>query len=301
MSRSDSTRIKGMIPPIATPINADESVDATGMRNLVSYLIDQGVHGLFVLGGTGEFYTFPDREKARAIEIVVDEASGRVPVLAGITDLSTRRAVENARVAEQSGADFLVSMPPFFFSMKQEWHYNFYTALADQTETPLLLYNILNPIQTNIQPETVSKLSRRSDIVGIKDSAEFGHVQDVVFATKESDFRVLSGLEQHLHASLNIGAVGGVLMFANLCPRLCVDLYEMSLTGCAKEALELQHKLNQLLADLMAANFSSGWGIVKMSLNLRGICSKTVTHPMPSCAEKERPILERIMQQYELL
>ena len=271
MSKFDVNSIKGIVPPIATPINKDESVDETGMRNLVNFLIDHGAHGLFVLGGTGEFYTFPDREKARAIEIVVDETRGRVPVFAGITDLSTRRTIENAQVAQEKGADFLVSMPPFFFSMKQEWHHSFFTAIADETDTPLMLYNILTPIHTNVRPETVRKLSERPDIVGMKDSEEFGHVQDVVFATRENDFKVLSGQEYHLYACLNVGAVGGVLMFANVCPRLCVDLYEKTVAGNKAEAISLQKKLNQLLADLGAANFSSGWGIVKMSLSIRGI------------------------------
>ena len=301
MSRFDANSIKGIVPPIATPINKDESVDEQGMRNLVNFLIDQGAHGLFVLGGTGEFYTFPDREKARAIEFVVDEAAGRVPVYAGITDMSTRRAIENAQVAQEKGADFVVSLPPFFFSMKQEWLYDFYTAIADEIDTPLMLYNILAPIHTNIRPETAKKLSERPDIVGIKDSEEFGHVQDVVNATGDDNFRVLSGQEYHLYACLNIGAVGGVLMFSNVCPRLCVDLYEKSVNGQKDEAIALQIKLNRLLADLVAANFSGGWGIVKMSLSIRGICDKTVTHPMPTCTEEERPVLEKIMKKYGLL
>ena len=92
-----------------------------------------------------------------------------------------------------------------------------------------------------------------------------------------------------------------IFMFANVCPRLCVDLYEKSVGGQKDEAIALQIKLNRLLADLVAANFSGGWGIVKMSLSIRGICDKTVTHPMPTCTEEERPVLEKIMKKYDLL
>ena len=162
--------IRGIVPPIATPINKDETVDEQGMRRLVDFQLEQGANAIFVMGGTGEFFCFPDSEKRRAIETVVDQVAGRAPVIAGITDLSTRRAVANAHVAQEAGADFLTSLPPFFFALQQDWLHNFYTSVAAETDLPLLLYNILNPIHTNIQPQTVRSLSENPKIVGIKDS-----------------------------------------------------------------------------------------------------------------------------------
>ena len=299
MSKFGVDAVRGIVPPIATPINADETVDEVGMRRLVNFQLDQGAHCLFVMGGTGEFFCFPDSEKRRAMEIVVDEVGARVPVIAGITGLSTRLTIANAHMAQEAGADFLTSLPPFFFSLKQDWIYQFYTAIAAETDVPLLLYNILNPIHTNIQPETVRKLSENPKIVGIKDSEEYAHVQELVFLTKKDDFRVLTGLEPHFYATLNIGAAGGVLSAANFCPALCRDIYEHTVAGEHGKAIELQTKLNRMLSELQG--FSSWWGIVKMSLNILGICDSTVTHPMPACKDEERPRLKSIMKEYDLL
>ena len=119
MARFGVDAIRGIVPPIATPINKDETVDEQGMRRLVDFQLGQGANAIFVMGGTGEFFCFPDGEKRRAIETVVDQVAGRAPVIAGITDLSTRRAVANAHVAQEAGADFLTSLPPFFFALQQ--------------------------------------------------------------------------------------------------------------------------------------------------------------------------------------
>ncbi len=299
MTRFGVDAIKGIVPPIATPITKDEAVDVQAMRRLVDFLLDQGANAIFVMGGTGEFFCFPDREKRRAIETVVDQVAGRAPVIAGVTDLSTRRTVANAHAAQEAGADFITSLPPFFFSLQQDWIHRFYTAVAAETDLPLLMYNILNPIHTNIQPQTVRSLSENPKIVGIKDSEEYAHVQEVVFLTDNDDFRVLTGLEQNYYASLNAGAAGGVLSAANFCPALCRSIYDHTVAGQRDKAIELQAKLNRMLGELQG--FSSWWGVVKMCLNILGICDSAVTHPMPACTNEERPRLARIMKDYGLL
>ena len=173
MTKFQIDSLHGVVPPIATPVYKDETVDEAGLRRLVNFQLERGVHGLFVLGGTGEFFCFPTREKIRAIETVVDEVNGRVPVVAGVTDLSTRRAIENSHIAQEAGVDFITSLPPFFFPLGQDTISRFYTSLAGESDLPLLLYNIRDPIHTNIQPETVQKLAQNPKIVGIKDSEDY--------------------------------------------------------------------------------------------------------------------------------
>ena len=300
MSKFGVEDIRGVVPPIATPIHKDETVDDRGMRRLVNFLIDQGAAGLFVLGGTGEYFCLADHEKTRAVEIVVDEVGGRVPVIAGVSDLSTRRAIDNAHAAQDAGADFLVSLPPFFFALEQEWIYEFYTAIAAETDLPLMLYNILDPINTNVLPETARSLSEHPNIVGMKDSAELSHVEEVVSLTNGGGFRVLNGLEGHFSSALRAGAAGGVLSSANFCPRLCADIYEKTIAGEFDEAAELQDRLNRLIGDL-TGRFKPWWAVVKTSLSILGICDNTVTRPMPTCTDEERVALAGIMQQYDLL
>ena len=299
MTEFTADDVKGIVPPIATPINKDETVDETGMRRLVNFLLDNGAHCIFVMGGTGEFFCLSDREKRRAIEIVVDEVAGKAPVVAGITDLSTRRAIDNAHVAQEAGADFMASLPPFFFSMEQDWMTNFYTAVADDSDLPLLLYNILNPIHTNILPTTAKALSEHPNIIGIKDSEEFAHVQEVVLLTRENDFKVLCGLESHFYAALNVGAAGGVLSASNFSTALCREIYDHAAAGNNEAAIESQAKLNRLLAEFQG--FSSWWGIVKTSLSILGLCENTVTHPVPTCTDEERERLKGILARYGLL
>lgn len=297
--RFGSDRIQGIIPPIATPISPMETVDEKGMRRLVNYLLSKGANCIFVMGGTGEFFTFPDHEKRRAIEIVTDEVAKRIPVIAGISDLSTRRAINNAHVAQEAGADFLASLPPFFFQMDQSWIYNFYATLANETDLQLLLYNILNPVHTNIAPKTVHRLSKHKNIVGIKDSEDYTHVQELVLLTHNSDFQVLDGLEGHFYAALNIGAAGGVLAASNFCPALCKSIYDATVSGNHTQAIHLQQTLNRLLSELQG--FSSWWGVVKTCLSILEICDNTVTSPVPTCTDDERRRLAEIMKRYDLL
>ena len=300
MSRFGVEDIRGVVPPIATPIDKEERVDDGGMRRLVNFLIDQGSAGIFVLGGTGEYFCLADREKTRAVEIVVDEVGGRVPVIAGVSDLSTRRAIDNAHAAQEAGADFLVSLPPFFFPLEQEGIYRFYTAIAADTDLPLMLYNILNPINTNVLPETALSLSENPGIVGMKDSAELSHVEEVVSLTRGSGFRVMNGLEGHFTSALRAGAAGGVLSAANFCPRLCADIYEKTMAGELDKAEELQDKLNRFM-DELDGRFSPWWAVLKTSLSILGICDSTVTSPIPTCTDEDRKALAGVLREYDLL
>lgn len=299
MSKFSVNDIKGVVPPIATPINKDETVDEPGMRRLVQFLLRNGANCIFVMGGTGEFFCLADNEKRRALEIVVDEVNGQAPVIAGITELSTRRTIGNAQIAQEAGADFVASLPPFFFSMDQAWITDFYTAIADVSALPLLLYNILNPIHTNILPTTAKMLSQHPNIVGIKDSEEFAHVQETVFLTRDSNFKVLCGLEGHFYAAVNVGASGGVLSASNFCPSLCREIYDYTSDGNNDAGIQAQGKLNNLLAEFQG--FSSWWGIVKTSLNILGLCENTVTHPVPTCTDEERLRLKNILNRYDLI
>jgi len=176
---------------------------------------------------------------------------------------------------------------------------NFYTAIADVSGLPLLLYNILNPIHTNILPTTAKRLSDHPNIVGIKDSEEFAHVQETIFLTRDSNFNVLCGLEGHFYAAVSVGASGGVLSASNFCPALCREIYDYATAGDNDAGIQAQAKLNRLLAEFQG--FSSWWGIVKTSLNILGLCENTVTHPVPTCTDEERLRLENILNRYGLI
>jgi 4-hydroxy-tetrahydrodipicolinate synthase len=175
--------LRGIIPPIATPLTPAEEVDAQGMRRLVSYLLDAGVHGIFVLGATGEFAYLRDRERVRAIEAAVEAVDGRVPVIAGISDVGTRQVIERCRAAQGAGADFVVCTAPYYSPLRQPWIYEHLRTIACETGARLLLYNV-PPVATPIDPETIARLAEIENVVGIKDSADLIHIQDVLFRTR---------------------------------------------------------------------------------------------------------------------
>jgi len=178
-------KLKGVVVPLGTPLTSDERIDEKGMRKLTRYVLDGGVHGIFVLGTMGGFTFLEDKEKTRAIEIVIDEVKGKVPVIAGASDTSTARVIKNVRIAQKMKADAVAILPPYYGSLKQKQIINFYSKIAEEVNIPLFIYN--NPFSTRnpIEPETVFELSKSENIVGIKDSSQnffnlFSVIQDFV-------------------------------------------------------------------------------------------------------------------------
>lgn len=296
MFQTDS--LKGIIPPLATPLTPNEEVDAQGMRKLVDYVLDAGVHGIFVLGSTGEFPYFSDRERARAVEAAVEAVNGRVPVVAGISDISTKKAIAHCRAAQKAGADFVISTAPYFGRPPQGWIYEHVRAIAGETGARVMLYNVPQLIG-DIHPETVGRLAAEGLVVGMKDSADIMHLQDVIFRTHDYGFRMLVGMEYFLVAGLLVGAHGGTPSPANLFPRLYVDMYEKTMAGNTSEALALQEKANRFVDVLDSV--PSWMSTVKAGLHLMGICGPTAAAPQPKLTGEEIELLRNLLKLHELL
>ncbi len=160
----------GVIVPIVTPLDKDGKFNATMMRRLVNHLIDGGVHGLFPLGTTGEFYAFDDDTALEIFETVVDEAAGRVPVYGGANSITTQGAVRLVKLCERAGVDAVSVLTPMFISQTQDELYEHYRAIAGSTALPIILYNNRPKTNVQIEPQTVVRLAQIENIVGIKDS-----------------------------------------------------------------------------------------------------------------------------------
>ena len=294
----DRNSIRGIIPPIVTPLTPTEEVDAAGMHRLVNFLIDAGLHGIFVLGSTGEFAFLRDRERTRAIEAAVDAANGRVPVIAGVSDVGTKKVIEHARAARQAGADFVIAMPPFLVIKDQESFFRHFQAIAQDSELPLLLYDV-PPLVPQISPGTIQRLAEIDNLIGMKDSGDIMHIQDVVFGTRGKNFRVLVGFEYHLVVGLVVGAVGGTPSPANIHPRPYVEMYDKTLAGNLEEALSLQEEMNRFVAPL---DLVPSWeATVKTALHLMGICGPTVAAPAPALTAEETEMVRAHLELHGLL
>jgi len=294
----DRQRIRGIIPPLVTPLTPDEKLDEAGLRRLIRKLLNAGIHGIFILGGTGEGVYVTDEVQRRAIEVTADEVAGRAPVLAGVTDLSIARAIEKGRAAAQRGADVLISMAPFFRPATQEALYDYFRALAEGTGAPVMLYNIPYAVPTNIKEETIARLAEHELIIGMKDSDNLTHVTRALQQTAGRDFRLLCGLEYDFTAGMMMGASGGTLATANLWPQLTVQLYDACAAGDWPAAIELQKKLNAFTELAYGAPFIPA---TKYALSLQGICGPTLTSPARILTDAEKQIVQECLTHYGLL
>ena len=163
--------IRGIIPPIITPMNGDESVNVAELRNQVNRMIEGGVHGLFPFGTNGEGYILNGKEKQLVLETVIEEANGRVPIYAGTGCISTKETIEQCKMAETAGADILSIITPSFAAASQNELYEHYKAIAASVDMPIVLYNIPARTGNALAPATVGKLAEIENIVGAKDSS----------------------------------------------------------------------------------------------------------------------------------
>ena len=166
-----NVEIKGIIPPIITPMNDDETINVSELRNQVNRMIDGGVHALFCFGTNGEGYILTGEEKKLVLETVIDECNGRVPVYAGTGCVSTKETIEQSKMAMDAGADVLSIITPSFAAASQDELYTHYSAVAAAVDMPIVLYNIAARTGNAIAPATVGRLAKIENIVGAKDSS----------------------------------------------------------------------------------------------------------------------------------
>ena len=292
-------RIRGIIPPLATPLTQDGELDESGLRRLIGRLIDAGCHGIFMLGGTGEGLYLTDRVYVRAIEVSVDEVAGRVPLLVGVSDTSTPRAVERGKLAARLGADVLIANPPVIGQKPESVVYEHYVRLAGETGAPTMVYNVPPGIPTDVTVETLARLAEVDGIVGMKDSASYTHLTRVLAATKGTGFRVLCGVENFFVASMMAGAVGGTLASANLNPALSVETYDACLSGDWPHAQSMQERLSEFVEIAYHHNWTL---LCKYALSVMGVCSTDAsTLPMPALSQAQKEIVRQWLAEQGLL
>jgi len=226
------TDIRGIIVPILTPMNEDESINLTELRNQIERLIAAGVHGIFPFGTNGEGYILSEQEKEQVLAVCVEQVRGRVPVYAGSGCISTRDTIRMSRRAQELGADVLSIITPSFAAASQDELYAHYCAVAKSVDMPILLYNIPARTGNALAPATVAKLADIDNIVGVKDSSgNFDNILQYIECTREKDFVVLSGNDSLILWTLLAGGKGGIAGCANVFPKNMVAIYENFIKG----------------------------------------------------------------------
>lgn len=287
----------GIIPPLVTPLSGQDSLDLHGFERLINHAIAGGVHGLFVLGTTGEGASLSRELQLEVVRLSCRWAANRAPVLVGITHTAYAESVRLAQAAADAGAAALVIAPPYYFRYSQSDLLYYLEQLADDVTLPLVLYNMPQFTKIEYAVDTVRRASEIPNVIGLKDSSgDLIYLEQAIGAVSHRpDFGVFIGPEEQLVDGLRAGACGGVSGGANLFPRLYVDAYEAAQRGEWGEAELLQkviRKVSDTLYRIGDPDNSYLRGL-KASLAAAGICSDLPALPFTRFTAEEREALEK--------
>lgn len=291
--------LRGIIPPVCTPMHEDYSVDPASLARLLGFLLDGGVHGVFVLGSSSEALFLTDNQRATVMETTVKTVAGQVPVLAGVFDVTTSLAIEHARAASRAGVSGLVLTAPFYATFSQDEIVAHFQAVREAVDLPILAYDIPSTVHVKLQRDTVARMAHEGLIVGIKDSSgDDANFRGVVLATRDlPEFSTFTGSELVVDAALLFGASGSVPGLGNVDPAGYVRIFDAARVGDWETARREQERLYRLFSIIYSGTpgrvgpTASALGAFKTALMLRGvIVTNVVGRPMTRLndAETER-------------
>lgn len=292
MAATSSVQLTGIIPPLSTPLTADGQVDTASLERLVEHLLGAGVHGLFVLGSTGEVAFLTDAQRGEVIETVVRAAAGRAPVIAGLIDMTTPRVLEHLRQAEELGADAVVATAPFYTRTHPAEIARHFRLIAAASSLPVIAYDIPVSVHTKLSTSLLLELAAEGSIVGVKDSSgDDAGLRALILGARERgiDLAVLTGSELTTDSALASGAAGAVPGLGNVDPEGYVRLWDAVRSGNLDAARTEQERLFALFELVNAARddrmgaASSALGAFKAALQLRGVidCARTADPYLP--------------------
>lgn len=289
--------LRGIVPPLLTPLSGPDQLDIAGLERLVEHVLAGGVHGLFVLGTTGEGPGLSYDVRHELVERVCRQTAGRVPVLVGITDTMFTETLRLAEHAEDAGAHAVVLSSPYYFPLGQAELRRYVKNVAAQSPLPIFLYNMPSHTKTVFELDTLRAALELPNVIGLKDSGgnmQYFH-QARVLAEQRSDWSVLIGPEELLAEALLLGAHGGVSGGANLAPRLYVELYEAATRGDVARARTLQEQVWEISRNLYALGIQHGSWLkgLKCAVACLGICDDYLCEPFHSFEGPERDLVKQ--------
>jgi len=296
--------LKGIIVPMVTPLKDENRLDIKGLEQLIDHLINGGVHGLFILGTTGEAPGLSYSLRSKLVERVCEQVNQRIPVLVGITDTSKTESLRLADKASHCGADAVVAAPPYYFTPSQEDLKEFFLSLADQSSLPLFLYNMPSHTKVLFEPATVNVLAGHENIIGLKDSSgDLIYFQKIIQLMRERpDFSILMGPEELMMQSILSGGHGGVPGGANMFPKLFVQIYEASVNRDFSKMEFLQKQIMQISSNVYSVGtYGSGYlqGL-KCALSILGICNDVLASPHRSYGENEKEMIRKVLKNLDM-
>jgi 4-hydroxy-tetrahydrodipicolinate synthase len=292
-------KLQGSIVALVTPFK-NGKVDEASLRNLIKWHLQEGTHGILVLGTTGEAVTVDLEERKRVMEIALEEAKGEVPLIVGTGTNDTQKVLKYTKLAEEMGFDAALIVTPYYNKPTQNGLYEHYSYIAKNTNIPIILYNVPGRTSVNLLPETTAKLSQIKNIVAIKEAC--GDIKQVteLLLKCPKDFTILSGDDFTAYATVMLGGKGVISVAANVMPREMSQLMESALNGDVAKAQELNLKLYPLYKAMFVETNPVP---AKAALWLMGkIETPEVRLPLSQLSEKSLETLKTILKEnYSLI
>lgn len=285
----------GSLTALITPMNTNGEIDFVTLKSLVEYHINSGTHGIVVMGTTGEAATMTDDEYLNVIKKVVEYVAKRIPVIAGAGKNSTRAAIETTRKLENVGIDACLTVTPYYNKPTQEGMYQHFRAIAESTKLPQILYNVPGRTGVDLLPETVGRLAKIDNIIGIKEATgDVNRVQQIKAVAGE-DFIVLSGDDATGLESIKNGAQGVISVTNNIAAAEMAQMCELALSGAIDEADKINQKLMPLHVNLFVESnpIPVKWAAYEIGL----IASPTLRLPLTSLSEKGQHIMKNALSE----
>ncbi len=288
--------LRGIIPPMVTPLSGRDSLDVAGTERLVDHLLAGGVHGIFILGTTGEAPSLSYRLRRELISQVCRQVAGRVPVLVGVTDTSYAESVQLATYSAEAGAQAVVLSAPYYFPAGQPELLEYIQDIAVDLPLPVFLYNMPTHTKITFDPQTVQAALQIPNVVGLKDSsAQMIYFHKIrAICAERPDFSLLVGPEELLGESVLFGAHGGVCGGANLFPKLYVDLYDAAVAQDIEKVLELHAQVIRIGRTIYSVGQHGSAFIkgLKCALSCVGVCDDYMAEPFQRFRPEHREQIE---------
>lgn len=278
----------GIIPPINTPIDENENVVESQLRKLVDHTVTTGMHGIFVGGSNGECMGLTQAERDRAIKITLDQTAGRIPVLAGVMDTSTRRVIENCKRLEDMGGKAAVVTPIFYsrYANPDETIRHF-EQISKNTNVDILIYNIPSYTNNLIKAETIYELAKIDRVVGYKDSSnQMADTIKCLYHFKGTDFCILQGMVQLSAISILLGADGMIPSIATAFPKVCLKVYEAAKARDIDTMMRWNEVMNECMK--LCAMSANGTSSTKCALSATGLFDERMTRPLQPVSPMEK-------------
>jgi len=288
----------GLGTALITPFRNDGSLDEPAIRRLARRQIEAGVHFLSPCGTTGEAPTLSEQEKIRVVELVVAEAHGKVPVLAGAGGYDTREVVHMVRRMEEAGADGILSVTPYYNKPMPEGLYQHYKMVADSTSLPIVVYNVPGRTGANVDAQTLLRIAELKNIVAVKEASGNMTQMCEICAAVRDDFIVLSGDDALALPLMAVGGHGVVSVASNEAPAEMTQMVELAEKGDIRAA----SRLHRWLFPLMQVNFvESNPGPVKAAMAAMGLIEENYRLPMVSPRPASREKIVGVLQELKLM